>query len=285
MNQSSKRTSTDKRGGQNPQWDEELRFEVKDSPYYKKLSLSVFHDDSKDMSLIGDCEINVSSAMHKGEMDRWFELSYKNKYAGEIYCEMTFYSQYRLRPENHDIETADTANGTYKKHSNRHLDDFLRPLPKIPTMQNSPIDVNTLNYIYKTNASQNVPISSIPRKPLENAPIGTTSTQAYEDTSSDSTLTQVPHEIPTRKIQKRYSFPVQQSAPLTQWKGEQFETQADPDINKITNLTRRMSIDAFYLGGNTAYSGLVPQDINDSYSQIPRRSLPKPPLCSHQRDF
>ncbi|OLL25593.1 Ingression protein fic1 [Neolecta irregularis DAH-3] len=87
-----KRTPTDKRGGQSPKWDHELRFEIMDTQDHKSVKISVFNEDSKEPDLIGHTVIDLSSILKKGESDEWFQLKCKDRYAGEIYLEMTFYS-------------------------------------------------------------------------------------------------------------------------------------------------------------------------------------------------
>ncbi|BFZ65370.1 hypothetical protein YB2330_006536 [Saitoella coloradoensis] len=87
-----KKTNTHKRGGQNPEWDHELRFEIMDSADHRSMKLSVFNDDSKSPDLVGDTVVDLKETLRKGEFDDWVELKYKERYAGEIYLEMTFYS-------------------------------------------------------------------------------------------------------------------------------------------------------------------------------------------------
>ncbi|KAI5795275.1 hypothetical protein EDC01DRAFT_615222 [Geopyxis carbonaria] len=92
-----KRTDTDVRGGQVPRWDKELRFPVRDSPDYKTLKISVFNDDKK-TDLIGECTLRLDKILVKGggTDDGWRGLKCKEKYAGEILVELTFWD---LRPK------------------------------------------------------------------------------------------------------------------------------------------------------------------------------------------
>ncbi|KAI5794857.1 hypothetical protein FPQ18DRAFT_257413 [Pyronema domesticum] len=92
-----KRTDTDVRGGQVPKWDKELRFPVRDSPDYKTLKVSVFNDDKR-TDLIGETTIRLDGILVPGggTDDGWRNLSCKNKYAGEIQVELTFWD---LRPK------------------------------------------------------------------------------------------------------------------------------------------------------------------------------------------
>ncbi|ORX38332.1 hypothetical protein BD324DRAFT_620459 [Kockovaella imperatae] len=140
-----KRTRTIKRGGQHPEWDDELRFTImeeledilkvsrsesladstvsssaslasvagRDSPagvttaqalaaksrrpFTKKgggknMRVACYADDPKEPELIGDCYVQIDEVLKKGEVDEWYEFTYKEKYVGEIYLELTFYS-------------------------------------------------------------------------------------------------------------------------------------------------------------------------------------------------
>ncbi|KAI0885596.1 uncharacterized protein GGS22DRAFT_131045 [Annulohypoxylon maeteangense] len=87
-----KKTTTDIRGGQTPKWDQELRFNVHDSPDYYQLKLSVFNDDRK-TELIGETWIDLRDIIVRGggQSDQWHILNCKGKYAGEVRIEITFY--------------------------------------------------------------------------------------------------------------------------------------------------------------------------------------------------
>ncbi|RSH82261.1 hypothetical protein EHS25_005971 [Saitozyma podzolica] len=148
------KTKAIKRGGQHPEWDEELRFTIledaddiltrsdsrgntslssstsqpsvsvsslssstatKDTPpapgvitagalasksrkgpIHKKggksMKVACYADDAKEPELIGEVVVPIEEALKKGEVDEWYEFSYKDKYSGEIYLELTFYS-------------------------------------------------------------------------------------------------------------------------------------------------------------------------------------------------
>ncbi|WVQ68451.1 uncharacterized protein L199_006659 [Kwoniella botswanensis] len=137
------RTKPIKRGGQHPEWDEELRFAIvedlddvlvrsesqpdslnsstngapppplKDSssgvitsaalanksrkgPLNKKggksMKVACYADDAKEPELIGECVINIDDVLKKGEVDEWYDFLYKDKYSGEVYLELTFFS-------------------------------------------------------------------------------------------------------------------------------------------------------------------------------------------------
>ncbi|OAP65621.1 hypothetical protein AYL99_01593 [Fonsecaea erecta] len=99
LGKEAKKTETDKRGGQTPRWDQELRFTVHDSPDYYKLKCSVFNDDKK-TDLIGEAWIDLTEVIIPGggQSDQWRQLNFKGKYAGDIRIELTYYDA-RPKPE------------------------------------------------------------------------------------------------------------------------------------------------------------------------------------------
>ncbi|KAI9671903.1 MAG: hypothetical protein M1817_003448 [Caeruleum heppii] len=96
LGKEAKKTETDRRGGQTPKWDQELRFTVHDSPDYYQLKVSVFNDDKK-TDLIGETWVNLESVIVRGggRSDAWHNLNCKGRYAGEIRIELTYYD---IRP-------------------------------------------------------------------------------------------------------------------------------------------------------------------------------------------
>lgn len=84
------RSPTDKRAGQVPSWNHEMRFTV---PTEKEniLKVSIFNEDSRTPDLIGDCAMDLTELYRKREFDSWVMLKYKDKPAGEVYVELTFY--------------------------------------------------------------------------------------------------------------------------------------------------------------------------------------------------
>ncbi|KIX94951.1 uncharacterized protein Z520_09261 [Fonsecaea multimorphosa CBS 102226] len=99
LGKEAKKTETDKRGGQTPRWDQELRFTVHDSPDYYKLKCSIFNDDKK-TDLIGEAWIDLTEVIIPGggQSDQWRQLNFKGKYAGDIRIELTYYDT-RPKPE------------------------------------------------------------------------------------------------------------------------------------------------------------------------------------------
>lgn len=166
LGKEAKRTNTDKRGGQTPKWDQELRFTVHDSPDYYKLKCSVFNDDKK-TDLIGEAWIDLREVIVRGggQNDLWHQLNWKGKYAGDVRVELTYYDtrplpetsseRRRQRDKSHSIASdAPSTASTSRQLGPREIKR--RPLPPGPGDYSSP-----------TSATQ----SPEPR-PLEDVPNG-----------------------------------------------------------------------------------------------------------------
>ncbi|GAA6016813.1 hypothetical protein JCM11491_001815 [Sporobolomyces phaffii] len=132
-----KRTETIERGGQQPTWDAEFRFEILKEEFENEqleaggaahvdrkggvlpmsskdaaagvnrlekpkptvtvgdgriLKLACWADDNRDPRLIGEGELNIDDTIRKGKFDDWVKLERKDRYAGEVYLELTWYS-------------------------------------------------------------------------------------------------------------------------------------------------------------------------------------------------
>ncbi|KAF8165143.1 hypothetical protein B0H34DRAFT_224749 [Crassisporium funariophilum] len=120
LNGERRRTKAIRRGGQHPEWDEEVRFTLledvtdvlartlhengtprtpsKDDRKPKKIKggkimkLACFADDPREPELIGETEVDLDEVLTKGETDEWFTLTNKDKFAGKIKLELTFWS-------------------------------------------------------------------------------------------------------------------------------------------------------------------------------------------------
>ncbi|EMC92472.1 hypothetical protein BAUCODRAFT_27751 [Baudoinia panamericana UAMH 10762] len=99
LGKEAQKTEVDKRGGQTPRWDQELRFTVHDSPDFYNLKISVFSEDKR-TDLIGEAWVNLAEVVVAGggKNDLWQGLNCKGKYAGEIRIELTYYDS-RPKPE------------------------------------------------------------------------------------------------------------------------------------------------------------------------------------------
>ncbi|EKM59662.1 uncharacterized protein PHACADRAFT_170250, partial [Phanerochaete carnosa HHB-10118-sp] len=120
FNGEKKRTRAIKRGGQHPEWDEEFRYELWDDdaseqnaplgpngtppppPPKKKslpkikggrfLNIACYAEDIREPDFIGEVKVDLEEVLTKGETDEWFTLMNKDKYSGEVYIELTFWS-------------------------------------------------------------------------------------------------------------------------------------------------------------------------------------------------
>ncbi|PFH52870.1 hypothetical protein AMATHDRAFT_139040 [Amanita thiersii Skay4041] len=120
VNGEKRRTKAIKRGGQHPEWDEEIRFMLyedtedpsesthkdgtpppippKSSRGPKKIKggrnmkIACFADDPREPDFIGEADVDLTEVLTKGETDEWFVLSNKDKFAGKVYLELTFWS-------------------------------------------------------------------------------------------------------------------------------------------------------------------------------------------------
>lgn len=94
------RTRPDKRGGQHPLWDEQLHFEIYDGMQNAlapdgasghALGIACFALD-KESDVIGEGTLALDHVLQHGEHDQWIPLTKNERYAGEVYVELTFYS-------------------------------------------------------------------------------------------------------------------------------------------------------------------------------------------------
>ncbi|KAJ7179796.1 C2 domain-containing protein [Mycena crocata] len=120
VNGEKQRTKVIKRGGQHPEWDEEIRFTLyeddaevlsngpdgnppplppkdgkKNIKGGKVMKLSCFADDPREPDLIGQADVDLTEVLTKGETDEWFTLMNKDEFAGKVYLELTFWSNVR----------------------------------------------------------------------------------------------------------------------------------------------------------------------------------------------
>ncbi|MCJ1247621.1 hypothetical protein MMC30_004836 [Trapelia coarctata] len=140
LGKEAKKTETDRRGGQTPRWDQELRFTVHDSPDYHQLKVSVFNDDKR-TDLIGETWVPLDKVVLPGggTSDIWHNLNCKGRYAGEIRIELTYYD---TRPK--EGRTPEPAAAPYPIEPQERVFDKVtgprqpkpvkrRPLPADPT--------------------------------------------------------------------------------------------------------------------------------------------------------
>lgn len=144
LGKEAKKTETDKRGGQTPKWDQEMRFTVHDSPDYYQLKVSVFNDDRK-TEMIGETWVALERIIVPGggQNDLWHQLNCKGRFAGEIRIELTYYDTRPKEPRLEERRQSSTVNGTpgHEREGSVGLSGprqpkpaKRRPLPADPTM-------------------------------------------------------------------------------------------------------------------------------------------------------
>ncbi|ANZ73613.1 BA75_01282T0 [Komagataella pastoris] len=149
------RSKTIYRGGQTPEWDHELRFNI--TPDIEpKLGLMIFDGTKESSSLIASTEIDLTKVFIKGDLDDWYHVhseSYK-KNRGEIYLQMTFYPDAPIVPPK-IVNTPRTS----KRASDR-------PLPAIPGSKQS-FDLSPLDNELTSSVRSNSVHKPLPLPPLE----------------------------------------------------------------------------------------------------------------------
>ncbi|GMF59196.1 unnamed protein product [[Candida] boidinii] len=81
------------RAGQNPEWDSELWFSLSGVTDYK-MSFNIYHETKKEVGLVCKATIDFSQALTKPSkvgFDKWYDLEYDGKSAGQIFLEMSYY--------------------------------------------------------------------------------------------------------------------------------------------------------------------------------------------------
>ncbi|KAJ7897036.1 hypothetical protein B0H14DRAFT_389248 [Mycena olivaceomarginata] len=134
LNGEEQRTKAIKRGGQHPEWDEEIRFKLYEdalmpdgpdgapSPLPPKdgrrnikggtvMKLSCFANNFREPSLIGQADVDLTEVLTKGETDEWFTLMNKEKFAGKVFIELTFWSN---EPAPHSRRVSDSGHSTLR---------------------------------------------------------------------------------------------------------------------------------------------------------------------------
>ncbi|ORZ06721.1 C2 domain-containing protein [Absidia repens] len=85
-----KKTKTDRNGGQNPIWDDQINLPV--PPGATRLFIQIFSRQASQENLISEGHVDLNEVLRKGEHDGFFPLVLNGKKAGQIYLELTFYA-------------------------------------------------------------------------------------------------------------------------------------------------------------------------------------------------
>jgi Ca2+-dependent lipid-binding protein len=87
-------TRVDKHGGRKPQWNDVLRFEIKEGR--DKLNIKAICSGLTDRKLIGETILDLKKVLRERKHDGWFEIKDRGKYAGDLYLELTFYPEVKV---------------------------------------------------------------------------------------------------------------------------------------------------------------------------------------------
>lgn len=75
------------------------------------MLVTCFADDPREPVYIGETTVDLNEALTKGETDEWFTLTNKEKYCGEVYLELTFWSN--EKPPEKKAKRPSTSNPQY----------------------------------------------------------------------------------------------------------------------------------------------------------------------------
>ncbi|KAJ7454709.1 hypothetical protein FB451DRAFT_1565115 [Mycena latifolia] len=94
LNGDTKRTKVDVKGGQHPMWDEEIRVPVMKATgdKFRKLEVSCWAKEPKKEENIGQGFVDLTETLKTGEFDDWVSLETNGVTRGEVYLEMTFFT-------------------------------------------------------------------------------------------------------------------------------------------------------------------------------------------------
>ncbi|KAG5642424.1 hypothetical protein DXG03_002798 [Asterophora parasitica] len=106
-----KRTHVDVKGGQHPEWDSELRFPImRDSEdKFRKLEVACFAKEPRSDDILGKGSVDITETLKTGEFDDWVSLGIDGVVRGDIYLEMTFFSNAPVPDKADAISLAPTS--------------------------------------------------------------------------------------------------------------------------------------------------------------------------------
>ncbi|KAF8207120.1 C2 domain-containing protein, partial [Mycena galopus ATCC 62051] len=104
LNGETKRTKVDVKGGQHPMWDEEIRLPIMKGTgdKFRKLDVSCWAKEPKKEDNIGQGSVDLTETLKTGEFDDWVQLESNGVSRGEVYLEMTFFTNARA-PVGHGL--------------------------------------------------------------------------------------------------------------------------------------------------------------------------------------
>ncbi|CAI5755559.1 unnamed protein product [Candida verbasci] len=131
LSTTAKKTPSDFRAGQTPEWTHEIRFDLSRD---KKpiLKIDILDETKNEPTPIGNCEIDASiifSNEHKENgkyiYDKWYDLTQNGRRAGMLYLEMTFYPSAPVLPPKMPIEYHNPESIEEKDEEKDHDDEMI----------------------------------------------------------------------------------------------------------------------------------------------------------------
>lgn len=160
LNTVAKKTPALFRAGQTPEWTHEIRFQLS-RDRKPIMRLDVLDETKSDPTPIGGTEIDClavfldpANLQESGKyiLDGWHDLSFKDKYAGKIFLEMTFYPSAPVPPPKLSQSVSSHAFALEPAETWENEDSFRRLAPAAP--QHS---VNVSNDVFVASPPQKTP--------------------------------------------------------------------------------------------------------------------------------
>ncbi|GBE79289.1 predicted protein [Sparassis crispa] len=305
-----RRTKAIHRGGQHPEWDEEIRFTLfedtendatnaanggtppppppkangKGPPKIKggkSMIISCYAEDPREPDLIGETTVDLTEVLTKGETDEWFTIMNKEKYCGEVYLELTFWSN--EPPPVKKVRAKPKAHRQYGG-----------PGSFVPTEESTEEVRHAISHLPSTSSfREELSRDSIPSSLRSSSSIANLDlyVPAYESTRSHHSVDSVVNEFAelgfSDNVNRRQSFPPQQGYLPTHGSFIEY-----PDSQALSPLSSQGYRHSTYSDGGYSYerpvtpSGSLPyhhssMSINHEPYQAPYESTP-PPQPSYQ---
>ncbi|KAJ7284587.1 C2 domain-containing protein, partial [Mycena rebaudengoi] len=186
LNGTPKRTQVEVKGGQHPMWDEEIRVPVmKDSAEkYRKLEVSCWAKESRKEENIGQGHIDLTETLKTGEFDDWISLESNGVVRGDIYLEMTFYTNAPAPPGGGGLSVPQANSGLMRRPSKLSPADRLArpPYTSPPNSHAHRPDQppygqsNGLNASTTPSGGRQSPLPPLPEQQSTNDPVPSTLT-------------------------------------------------------------------------------------------------------------
>ncbi|KAJ3784662.1 hypothetical protein GGU10DRAFT_428397 [Lentinula aff. detonsa] len=132
LNGTTKKTKIDYKGGQHPVWDSELRFPImkNTAKKFRELEVSCYAKEHRDDSLLGEAKVDMTPTLKSGEFDEWVPLQVNAVQRGEIYLEITYYSNGPAPPQS-SLLAPPTSNLTRRPSKMSAADRLYRPTSSV----------------------------------------------------------------------------------------------------------------------------------------------------------